>query len=189
MRAGGPSDEALTAGAFGIGAGLEGWHYSREVGASGDDYTSLLALPAGSAPARGGVVTLWRSRRLDEGLPRRYLRRTLVGIAGLLVALVVVVPVVYSYGLTHLGRPVVPEPDLGADFEDVSFTTDDGLELPGLVRPVGEPRRGDPFPGARARRPARMLIRTGTACCCSTAAARATARVTRTRSAGTATGT
>ena len=58
-----------------IVAGLEGWHYTREVGASGDDYTGLLALPAGVVLLVLAAVTLWRSRRRDGSRARRYLRR------------------------------------------------------------------------------------------------------------------
>ena len=47
LRAGWRATLALFLGIFGIVAGLEGWHYTREVGASGDDYTGLVALPAG----------------------------------------------------------------------------------------------------------------------------------------------
>ena len=44
-RAGWRAPIAILLGMFGIVAGLEGWHYTREVGASGDDYTGLLACP------------------------------------------------------------------------------------------------------------------------------------------------
>ena len=47
LRAGWRATLALFIGMFGVVAGLEGWHYTREVGASGDDYTGLVALPAG----------------------------------------------------------------------------------------------------------------------------------------------
>src|SRR4051812_4316013 len=43
---------ALVAGVLGIAAGIEGLYYAREVGPSGDDFTSLLCLPAGGVPAR-----------------------------------------------------------------------------------------------------------------------------------------
>ena len=56
-------------------AGLEGWYYTREVGASGDDYTGLVALPAGVVLVVLAAVTLWRSRRTEGSSPRRYLRR------------------------------------------------------------------------------------------------------------------
>jgi dienelactone hydrolase len=109
-----------------------------------------------------GVVTLWRSRRLDERLPRRYGRRALIGVASLVVTLVVVYPLVSSYGQTHIGRAVVPEPELGAGFEEVSFTTDDGLELKGWYVPSKNRSAVIAFPGRKGpQRPARMLVRHG----------------------------
>src|SRR5829696_9202933 len=135
LRAGWRAVTALVLGVFGLGTASEAWYYTREVGASGDDYTGLLAIPAGLLLLAVGVVTLWRSRRLDERLPRRYGRRALIGVAAVLVFVTVVYPVVYSYGLTHIGRAVVPEPRLGADFEEISFITDDGLELEGWYVP------------------------------------------------------
>ena len=118
-----------------MGTASEAWYYTREVGASGDDYTGLLAGAAGLVLLAVGVVTLWRSRRLDDRMPRRYLRRALIGVAGLIVGVVAMFPLVSSYGYTHIARAVVPEPDLRADFEDVSFTTGDGLELTGWYVP------------------------------------------------------
>ena len=126
---------ALLLGAFGLGTASEAWYYTREVGASGDDYTGLLAIPAGLILLAVGVVTLWRSRRLDERLPRRYGRRALIGVGGLVVA--------DGRGLPagHLLRADAHRPrgraraQLGADFEEVSFTTDDGLELTGWYVP------------------------------------------------------
>jgi hypothetical protein len=38
---------ALALGVLGIAAGSEGFYYAREVGASGDDFSGLLCLPAG----------------------------------------------------------------------------------------------------------------------------------------------
>ena len=114
LRAGWRAVVALLLGVFGLGTASEAWYYTREVGASGDDYTGLLAIPAGLMLLAVGVVTLWRSRRLDERMPWRYLRRALIGVAGLIVGVVVVFPLVCSYGQTHIGRAVVPEPELGA---------------------------------------------------------------------------
>jgi fermentation-respiration switch protein FrsA (DUF1100 family) len=162
LRAGARAVVALLSGVFGIGTGAEAWYYVREVGASGDDYTGLLALAAGALLLGVGVVTLWRSRRLDERLPRRYGRRALLGVAGLIVAMLVVYPIVYSYGLTHIGRAVVPEPRLGADFEEVSFTTDDGLELQGWYVPSKNRAAVIAFPGRKGpQRQTRMLTRHG----------------------------
>jgi fermentation-respiration switch protein FrsA (DUF1100 family) len=162
LRTGARASLALMLGAFGVGAGAEGWHYAREVGASGDDYTGLLAIPAGLLLLAVGFVTLWRSRRLDERPPRRYGRRALIGVAGVLVFVTVVYPVVYSYGLTHIGRAVVPEPMLGAGFEEISFTTDDGLELEGWYVPSKNRAAVIAFPGRKGpQQQARMLVRHG----------------------------
>src|SRR3954453_2343585 len=161
-RAGWRVVTALLLGVFGLGTASEAWYYTREVGASGDDYTGLLAIPAGLMLLAVGVVTLWRSRRLDERLPRRYGRRALIGVASLVVSLVVVYPLVTSYGQTHIGRAVVPEPNLGANFEEVSFTTDDGLELQGWYVPSRNRAAVIAFPGRKGpQRQTRMLVRHG----------------------------
>jgi uncharacterized protein len=161
-RAGWRAVIALLLGVFGLGTASEAWYYTREVGASGDDYTGLLAIPAGLTLLAVGVVTLWRSRRLDERRWRRYGRRALIAVAGLVVTLTVVYPIVYSYGLTHVARAVVPDPTLGADFENVSFTTDDGLELQGWYVPSRNGAAVIAFPGRKGtQRPARFLIRHG----------------------------
>ena len=162
LRAGWRAVLALVLGMFGLGTASEAWYYTREVGASGDDYTGLLAIPAGLMLLVVGVVTLWRSRRLDERMPRRYLRRALLGVAGLVVLLVGIYPLVSSYGQTHIGRAVVPEPELGADFEEVSFTTDDGLELYGWYVPSKNRAAVIAFPGRKGpQRQTRMLVRHG----------------------------
>ena len=66
LRAGWRAVVALLLGVFGLGTASEAWYYTREVGASGDDYTGLLAIPAGLMLLAVGVVTLWRSRRLGR---------------------------------------------------------------------------------------------------------------------------
>ena len=162
LRAGWRAVLALLLGVFGLGTASEAWYYIREVGASGDDYTGLLAIPAGLILLVVGVVTLWRSRRLDDAMPWRYGRRTLLGVAGLIVSMVVVYPLVSSYGQTHIGRAVVPAPKLGADFEEVSFTTDDGLRLQGWYVPSKNRAAVIAFPGRKGpQRQTRMLVRHG----------------------------
>jgi uncharacterized protein len=162
LRAGWRTVTALLLGVFGLGTASEAWYYTGQVGASGDDYTGLIAIPAGLVLLAVGIVTVWGSRRLDERMPRRYGRRALVGVASLVVALVVVYPLVTSYGQTHIGRAVVPEPELGADFEEVAFTTDDGLRLHGWYVPSKNRSAVIAFPGRKGpQRPARMLVRHG----------------------------
>jgi hypothetical protein len=89
LRSGPRGALALLLGVFGIVAGVESVHYAGTIGASGDDFTGLLCIPAGLALLGIGAVTLWRSRRRDG---RRYLRRALLGAAGAVVALLVVAP-------------------------------------------------------------------------------------------------
>jgi hypothetical protein len=162
VRAGGRGSIAVLAGLFGVAAGLEGWHYSLQVGPSGDDYTGLVALPAGVLLIGLGAVTLWRSRRLDERMPRRYARRALIG-AGLVVLVApLLYGVIYSYGMTHLSRAVVPEAELGVAYEDVKFTTSDGLELEGWYVPSRNGAAVISSPGrAGSQKQARMLARHG----------------------------
>ena len=162
LRAGRRAVLALVIGVFGLGTASEAWYYTREVGASGDDYTGLLAIPAGLLLLAVGVATLWRSRRLVERMPRRYLRRALIGVGSLIAGVVVMFPLVSSYGYTHIARAVVPKPDLGADFEDVSFTTGDGLELTGWYVPSKNGATVIAFPGRKGpQRQTRMLVRHG----------------------------
>ena len=59
-------------------------------------------------------------------IPRRVRLRTSSG-----VAYVVLFPLALSYVFTHSARAVVPSPELGAPYENVSFTTSDGLTLKG----------------------------------------------------------
>ena len=106
----------------------------------------------------------------------------LLGVAGLLVFLFVVLPVGMAYVNVHVARAVVPAPHLGAPHENVTLTTSDGLKLQGLVRPVAQRRRGDRLPGpqgpAAAHADARPpRLRRAAA---STAAARARARASST---------
>lgn len=154
---------ALLIGMFGIAAGIEGWHYTREVGASGDDYTGLVALPAGVLLVILAAVTLWRSRRNEGSRPRRYVRRASIGVAAAIVVLAFVVPFMMAYGYTHLARAVVPEVKLGgAEYEDVKFETSDGLELEGWYIPSKNRAAVIAFPGRSGpRKPARFLARHG----------------------------
>src|SRR4051794_184990 len=83
LRGGRRGALALAFGVLGIVAGVEGLYYTREVGPSGDDFTGLLAIPAGVLLLGLGAVTLWRTRDTAAGPARRYGRRALLGVAGL----------------------------------------------------------------------------------------------------------
>ena len=161
LRGAGRGALALASGLLAIAAGSEGFHYAREVGASGDDYTGLLCLPAGVLLLGLGAVTLWRTRRTEGNLAWRYGRRGLLGIAGLFAAALVGIAG-YGYGTTHIGRAVVPPDRLGVAHEDVKFETADGLELAGWYIPSRNGAAVIAFPGRNGpQAKARMLARHG----------------------------
>jgi len=82
LRGGRQGALALALGVVGIVAGIEAVHYASTVGPSGDDFTGLLAIPAGVVLLGLGAVTLWRTRRNKGRRPWRYGRRALLGVAG-----------------------------------------------------------------------------------------------------------
>jgi dienelactone hydrolase len=162
LRAGLRATVALFLGGFGVIVGIEGAYTTVKGGPSGDDFTGLLAIPAGLVLIGLAVVTLWRSRKRGGGRVRRYGRRALLAVAGVLVAYVVVLPFYLSYVFTHAARGFVPTPELGAAHEEVSFTTSDGLVLKGWYIPSKNRAAVIAFPGRKGpQRPARMLARHG----------------------------
>src|SRR5215204_6644122 len=78
FRAGFRATIALTLGLFGIVAGVEAVYYTVKGNTSGDDFTGLLSIAAGILLIGVGAVTLWLTRRRDDRLRRRYLRRSLL---------------------------------------------------------------------------------------------------------------
>jgi uncharacterized protein len=161
LRGGWRGALGLAFGILGIAAGIEGYYYAREVGPSGDDFTGLLCLPAGVVLLALGAVTLWRTRRTEGSLWWRYPRRALLGVAGFIAGFMVAM-VGLAYVTTHTGRAVVPANHLGVAYEDVSFTTSDGLELDGWYIPSRNGAAVIAFPGRKGpQRQARMLARHG----------------------------
>jgi hypothetical protein len=143
-----------------MGAGEAGY-YTRENGPSGDDYTGLLAIPAGLLLAGVGLFTLWRSRK-GGSLVWRYARRAALTLAFLLGLYVVLYPFAESYVLTHAARAYVPTPQLGTFYEEVAFTTSDGLRLQGWYVPSKNGAAVISFPGRKGpQKPARLLARQG----------------------------
>lgn len=161
MRAGARAAWAIFVGLFALVAGLatSGLHSLGE-GAADDDYTGVLAILAGGALVVLGAVTLWRSRKLDRKV-WRYARRSLIGIAGLLVAVQVVGGAALGYYATHRPRSAVSEPNLGRAHEDVALTTSDGLRLEGWYVPSRNRAAVLVFPGRSGGKQhhARNLIR------------------------------
>ena len=143
-----------------MGAGEAGY-YTREDGPSGDDYTGLLAIPAGALPSGLGSSTLWRSRKGGSRI-RRYARRAALGFGFLLGLYVVLFPFAETYVITHSARAFVPTQALDTPFEEVSFSTDDGLRLEGWYVPSKNGATVIAFPGRSGpQKPARMLARHG----------------------------
>jgi uncharacterized protein len=162
LRAGLRATIALVLGAFGIVVGIEAVYYTTKGGPSGDDFSGLLAIPAGMMLLGVGVVTLWRSRRTDDRLRRRYLRRFLLALGTVAAVYVVVAPIYVSYVFTHVARGFVPSAELGTAYEEVSFTTSDGLELRGWYIPSKNRAAVIAFPGRKGpQRQARLLARHG----------------------------
>ncbi len=153
---------AIFAGLFTVVMGVgEAGYYTRENGPSGDDYTGLLAIPAGLLLAGIGVVTLWKSRK-GGSVPRRYLRRAGLALALLLGLTFVLYPLAEAYVVTHSARAYVPTPQLGTAFEEVSFTTSDGLRLQGWYVPSKNGAAVVSFPGRSGpQKPARILAEHG----------------------------
>jgi uncharacterized protein len=136
LGGGGRAAISLVLGFFGIVVGIEAVHYTTKVGPSGDDFSGLLAMPSGIALLGLGVVTLWRTRKRDDGPLRTSLRRLAIGAASLLVLVFVLLPLGYAYVGTHAARPPVADIDLGrAAVENVELHTSDGLTLEGSYVP------------------------------------------------------
>ena len=153
---------ALFIGPLGIATGIEAMHYASQIGPSGDDFTGFLAIPAGLLLIGLGAVTLWRTRRTEGNHAWRYARRGLLGGTGLVIAALVIFPIGFAYVITHTARAVVPEYQLGAAYENVSFETSDGLTLKGWYVPSKNGAAVISFPGRKgSQKPARMLARHG----------------------------
>ena len=153
---------ALLLGFLGVVAGIEAVYYSVAGTPTGDDFTGFLSLAGGFVLLGIGIRTLWRSRRTDDSLRRRYLRRGLV-LAGVVVLIpMFLMPVSIGYVLTHTARAGVPTPNLGATPENVSFTTSDGLRLEGWFVPSRNGATVIAFPGRSGpQKAARMLVSHG----------------------------
>ena len=174
LRPGLRASLAIVLGLFGLVAGIEAVYYLNAGRLSGDDYTGLLAIPAGLLLIGLGSVVLWRSRRGGSPI-RRWGRRALLAAGAFIVGYVLLLPFLVPYALTHSARAFVPADHLGAAHENVSFETSDGLRLRGWYVPSKNRAAVIAFPGAQGspRSPRGCSPATATASCSSTAAARA----------------
>ncbi len=162
LRAGVRATVALLAGFMGVLGGVEAVHYARGAGPSGDDYSGLLSIPGAFLLLGIGVVTLWKSRRLEGALWWRYLRRLLLTAGVAITAFFVAQPVALSYVVTHAAKGDVPAANLGAPHENIHFETSDGLRLEGWYVPSRNGAAVIAFAGRRdTQLRARMLVRHG----------------------------
>ena len=163
LRPGMQATLALMLGLLGIVIGVsEAGYYSLKSRPTGDDYTGLLAIPAGLLLLVIGAETLWRTRRTDDSLAWRYLRRLLLLVAAVLVFSFILFPLSLSYVFTHGARTGVPAARLGASYEKVAFRTSDGLTLRGWYVPSRNGAAVIAFPGRNGpQKQARMLVRHG----------------------------
>jgi uncharacterized protein len=163
LRPGMQATLALMLGLLGLVIGAsEAGYYSLKSGPTGDDYTGLLAIPAGLLLLVIGAETLWRTRRTDDSLAWRYLRRLLLLVAAVLAFSFILFPLSLSYMFTHAARTGVPAARLGASYEKVAFRTSDGLTLRGWYVPSRNGAAVIAFPGRHGpQKQARMLVRHG----------------------------
>ena len=162
LSGGGRAAIALVLGVFGIVAGSEAVYYTIDPGPSGDDYTGLLSVLAGLVLVAVGVVTLWTTRRRDGTRRRRYARRALIGVAGVLFGFYIMLPLGISYVSTHVGRLPADGVDLGGRAEEVTFTTSDGIRIAASYIPSRNGAAVIAFPGRSGPQAhARMLARDG----------------------------
>ena len=162
VRAGARAALALLFGFVGVLAGTEAVYYTYAGIPSGDDLTGFLSLLGGFLLLGLGGLTLWRTRRTDDRLLRRYLRRGLLVAGTVLLIALLLFPAALAYVATHTARAAVPAPNLGATPEDVSIKTSDGLRLEGWFVPSRNGATVIAFPGRSGpQKHSRMLIRHG----------------------------
>lgn len=153
---------ALAVGVLGLTVASEAVYYTREGELGGDDLTGWLCVPAGLVLLGLAAVTLWRSRRQNPNRVWRYGRRLLLGVLAFAVLQLVVYPFVTAYVVTHAATATVPEPDPDLAYEEVSFTTDDGLRLEGWYLPSRNDAAVIVYPGREGRQEyARLLAEHG----------------------------
>jgi fermentation-respiration switch protein FrsA (DUF1100 family) len=132
---------------------------ARAVGARGEDWTGFLLGPAGAALCALAPVLLWRSRRRGD---HRVLRRAATGLAALLGAFWLVVPLGAALGVTHRPRAGAVPLALGRPALDVKIRTADGLRLAATYVPSRNGAAVISFPTRRGKvAQARMLARHG----------------------------
>ena len=163
LRTGLRAMTSMVCGTLAVVAGaVDGFRHIAVDRLGGDDVTAVLSGLAGVSLMALAIATLWRTRRLDERLPRRYARRFLIGVLSAFAAYLVLLPTAIAVVATHKARSPVDEVDLGRPFEHVSLKTYDGLTLAASYVPSRNGAAIIAFPGRSQTAPhARMLVRHG----------------------------
>jgi hypothetical protein len=163
LRAGLRAYVSITVGALAVALGTPGTYHLVDRSA-GDDYSGVLSVVAGIALLVQGPVVLWTSRRAGPTRGRCYLRRSLLALAAVPLALltlwVVVFPIGFTYGYVHLGQSAT-SPDLGIPAERVTVATSDSLRLAATYVPSRNRAAVIVFPGATRTEEAAMIARHG----------------------------
>jgi hypothetical protein len=164
LRAGLRAATYMTLGAIVFVVGVPGVYYLTEGLASFDDYSALLAFPAGLILLGSGPVVLWKARKTGGSRRRRYGRRLLnvaiAAVAAPLILMLLVFPIAFPYGYVHVGD-TTPIPALGLGEEKVTVTTSDGLDLAAVYVPSKNGAAMIVYPGAKRTDEARMFARHG----------------------------
>jgi uncharacterized protein len=163
LRAGLRAIAGLVCGTLAVVAGtVDGYRHIAVDRLAGDDVTAALAGVAGAMLIGLAAAVLWRTRRLDERPVKRYGRRLASGVAYLLAAYLVLMPLGIAVVATHKARSPVAAADLGAPYERVTLRTYDGLKLAAWYVPSRNGAAVIAFPGRSQPAPhARMLVRHG----------------------------
>lgn len=158
-RAGVRAALALVLGALALEGAVLAILDARNVGASGDDWTGFLLVPAALALCLLGIVLLWRSRKPGR---LRYLRRAGLTLGAVLGVYIVVVPVATAILATHRPRQPVTHVALGRPYQPVTLRTSDGLSLAGWYVRSRNGAAVISYPTRKGKLPqAQMLIRHG----------------------------
>jgi fermentation-respiration switch protein FrsA (DUF1100 family) len=159
LRAGARAVLAAVLGVLSLEGAVLAIYDARAVGARGEDWSGFVLAPAGLLLCALAVALLWSSRKPGR---LRYLRRAGLGVATLVGALWVVVPLAVAIGATHRPRAAVARAELGRPYEQVTLRTPDGLELAAWYVPSRNGAAVISFPTRKGKLPqARMLARHG----------------------------
>jgi len=105
-------------------------------GASGADFTGVLAVGAGLTMVGLAVAVLWRHRgEAAYSARRRWIYRAIAVPLGLLAFVYTVIPVNMAITETHKWREPIGSPP-SADYQDVTFEASDGAKIAGWYRPT-----------------------------------------------------